>query len=136
MKKPTKKQIIKYGCAIGAGLAYAIYAVIAQNGFAQELSSLMRILSDALFLPGAMMILIGLLMVVSNEGAFDALAYTGRSLRRLFIPERPGEKRVNYREYVEQRREKKSTGFGFLFFVGGGFAVIGLIFMLVFYFVR
>lgn len=135
MKKPTKKQLIKYGVASGAGLAYAIYAVISQDAFSQELSSMLRIFSDAFFLPGALMILIGLLMVVSNEGAFDALAYTGKSLRRLFIPERPGEKRVSYREYVEQRQEKKATGFAYLFVVGGVFAVIGLIFVLVFYFV-
>lgn len=136
MKKPTKKQLIKYGVASGIGLAYAIYAVVSQDGFSQELSSMLRILSDAFFLPGALMILSGLLMVVSNEGAFDALAYTGKSLKRLFVPERPGEKRVNYREYVEQRREKQATGFSFLFFVGGAFAVIGLIFMLVFYFIK
>ena len=135
MKKPTKKQLIKYAVAIGAGLAYTICLVISQNAFAQETKAMLRIFSDGFFLPGALMILIGLLMVVSNEGAFDALAYTGRSLRRLFIPERPGEKRVNYREYVEQRREKKTTGFGFLFIVGGVFAVIGLILMLIFYFV-
>ena len=48
---------------------------------------------------------------------------------------RPACSSVNYREYVEQRREKKSTGFGFLFFVGGGFVLVGLILMLVFYFV-
>jgi len=136
VKKPTKNQAIKYGAACGIALAYAIYLVISQNAFSQELSSLLRILSDGFFLPGALMILIGLLMVVSNHGAFDALAYTGKSVKRLFIPERPGEKRVNYREYVEQRREKKTTGFGFLFIVGGVFAVIGLIFMLVFYVVK
>ena len=136
MKKPTKNQAIKYGAACGIALAYAIYLVISQNAFSQELSRLLRILSDGFFLPGALMILIGLLMVVSNHGAFDALAYTGKSVKRLFIPERPGEKRVNYREYVEQRREKKTTGFGFLFIVGGVFAVIGLIFMLVFYVVK
>ena len=136
MKKPTKNQLIKYGCAIGAGLAYAVYLVISQKAFSQDLQNMLRIISDGFFLPGVLMVLIGLLMVVSNEGAFDALAYTGRSLKRLFIPERPGEKRVSYREYVEQRREKKATGFSFLFFVGGAYTVIGLIFMLVFYFVR
>ena len=136
MKKPTKDQLIKYGVACGAGLAYAAYAVFSQNGFSQETSSLLRILSDAFFLPGALMILIAGLMVVSNHGAFDALAYTGKSLKRLFIPERPGEKRMNYREYVERRREKPATGFAFLFVVGGVFTVIGLIFMLVFYVVK
>ncbi len=133
MKKPTKKQLLKYGLAIGIGLVYAIYTVISQDAFSQDLRGLLRIISDGLFLPGALMVLIGLLMVVSNEGAFDALAYTGKSLKRFFIPERPGEKRVNYREFVEQRREKKVAGFAFLFFVGGAFTLLGLIFMLVFY---
>ena len=136
MKKPTKSQLLKYGLATGIALAYAIYTVISQNAFSQDLRGMLRIISDGLFLPGALMLLIGLLLVVSNHGAFDALAYTGKSIKRLFIPERPGEKRVNYREYVEQRREKKTTGFGFLFIVGGVFAVIGLIFMLVFYVVK
>ena len=135
MNKPTKKQLIKYGSAIGAGLAYAICLVVDQNAFGQELKEMLRICSDGLFLPGAMMLLIGLLMVVSNEGAFDALAFTGRSLRRLFVPGRPGEKQINYREYVEQRREKKATGFGFLFIVGGVFAALGLILLVIFYFV-
>lgn len=133
MKKPTKSQLLKYGLATGIALAYAIYTVISQNAFSQDLRGMLRIISDGLFLPGALMLLIGLLLVVSNHGAFDALAYTGKSIKRLFIPERPGEKRVNYREYVEQRREKKTTGFGFLFIVGGVFTVIGLIVMLVFY---
>jgi len=136
VKKPTKSQLLKYGLATGIALAYAIYTVISQNAFSQDLRGMLRIISDGLFLPGALMLLIGLLLVVSNHGAFDALAYTGKSVKRLFIPERPGEKRVNYREYVEQRREKKTTGFGFLFIVGGVFAVIGLIFMLVFYVVK
>ena len=135
MKKLTKSQWIKYGVTIGLGLAYAIYLVIYKNAFAQPVGTMIRVLSDAFFLPGILMILSGLLMIVSNEGAFDALAYTGRSLRHLFIPERPGEKRVNYREYVEQRREKKVTGFSFLFVVGGVFTALGLILMLVFYFV-
>ena len=135
MNKPTKKQLIKYAVAVGAGLAYAVYIAISQNAFSEDLKDMLRILSDGLFLPGALMVLIGLLMVVSNEGAFDALAFTGRSLRRLFVPERPGEKRVGYREYVEQRRQKKTTGFGFLFIVGGVFVAIGLILMLAFYFV-
>ena len=133
MKKLTQKQLIKYGAAVGAGLAYAISGVISQNAFSEDLKDMLRICSDALFLPGAMMMLIGLLMVVSNEGAFDSLAYTGRSLRRFFIPERPGEKRMSYREYVEQRREKKTTGFGFLFIVGGAYAVAGLILLLIYY---
>jgi len=133
VKKPTKSQLLKYGLATGIALAYAIYTVISQNAFSQDLRGMLRIISDGLFLPGALMLLIGLLLVVSNHGAFDALAYTGKSIKRLFIPERPGEKRVNYREYVEQRREKKTTGFGFLFIVGGVFTVIGLIVMLVFY---
>ena len=63
MKKPTKDQLIKYGSAIGAGLAYAIYLVVSQNAFAQELKALLRICSDAFFLPGAMMLLIGLLIL-------------------------------------------------------------------------
>jgi len=133
VKKPTKSQLLKYGLATGIALAYAIYTVISQNAFSQDLRGMLRIISDGLFLPGALMLLIGLLLVVSNHGAFDALAYTGKSIKRLFIPERPGEKRVNYRAYVEQRREKKTTGFGFLFIVGGVFTVIGLIVMLVFY---
>ena len=136
MKKPTKDQLIKYGGAVGAGLGYLILMLISQNAFAQDTASLMRIISDGLFLPGALMVLIGLLLVVSNEGAFDALAYTGKSLKRLFIPDRPGTKHVNYREYVEQRREKKATGFAFLFYVGGAYTLLGLIFMLIFYVVK
>ena len=136
MKKPTKDQLIKYGVAIGAGFAYLILMLISQDAFAQEIDDMMRIISDGLFLPGALMVLIGLLLVVSNEGAFDALAFTGKSLKRLFVPDRPGTKHVNYREYVEQRREKKATGFAFLFYVGGAFTLLGLIFLLIFYLVK
>ena len=135
MKKLTKSQWIKCGITVGLGLAYAIYLVIYKNAFAQPVGTMMRILSDAFFLPGILMILCGLLVIVSNEGAFDALAYTGKSVRRIIIPERPGEKRVYYREYVEQRRQKKATGFSFLFVIGGVFTAIGLIFMLIFYLV-
>ena len=135
MKKLTKSQWIKYGTTVGLGVAYAIYLVIYKNAFAQPVDTMIRVLSDAFFLPGILMILCGLLVIVSNEGAFDSLAYTGKSVRRFFIPERPGEKRVTYREYVEQRREKKATGFSFLFVIGGVFTAIGLIFMLIFYFV-
>ena len=136
MIKPTKKQLIKYGAACGAGLAYAAYAVFSQDAFSQDLPEVMRILSDAFFLPGVLMILVGLLILVSNHGAFDSLAYTGKSLKRLFIPERPGEKRIGYREYVERRREKQVAGYSFLFFVGAALAAIGLIFMMVFYCVK
>ena len=133
MSKLTKEQKKKYIISSIICVAVAVFILFSKGFFEASAANKVRILSDAFTIPGILMILSALLVVVSNEGAFDSLAYTGKSLKRFFVPERPGEKRINYREYVEQRREKKVTGFSFMFVVGGIFTVIGLILVVVFY---
>ena len=76
MRKITKQTKIKYGCALlfSAGL---ILITLARNGFLKGLpvTNVFRILSDAFLGPGILLLMAGLLMWISKEGALDSLSW-------------------------------------------------------------
>ena len=81
-------------------------------------------LSDAFFVPGILAVCFGLLIVASNGGTFDMLAYGVRTLFRLFRKDPKDRKYGGFYEYRKARQEKKRT-FWYLVIVGGVFTLIG-----------
>ena len=77
----------------------------------------LRILSDAFTLPGYLLIFAGVLLHLSNKGAMDGVSYVFTRMIQLLIPT-AALKRESYPDFVERRREKNVTGFGFLFIIG------------------
>ena len=93
-----------------------------------------RILCDAFTIPGLTCIMVGFLMMIANEGFFDMLSYACSKAVGMLLPGRgfsdDGEK---YYDYVQRKKDKRATGFGFLFVVGGVLMAFALLFLFLFY---
>ncbi len=132
MRFPTRNTLIKYGSTIALGALFAwVYLAnqeVAYGPFDQQsVADQLRQLCDAFCIPGLLFLLSGLLMVIANEGALDGLSYLGHYMYHMFVPgKRSGTQR--YGDYVAKKRSKRTTGFGFLFVVGGVSLAIGLVF--------
>ena len=137
MSEARRKLWIRYGITIGI-CALMIWGVISirtsELGAYSQLSKLLRyrVLCDAFTVPGMLLILSGLMVFVSNEGALDGLSYLGHYLKNMLIPGSRS-KTKKYFDYVEAKREKRVKGFGFLFVVGGACMLIALVFLGLFY---
>lgn len=81
-------------------------------------------LCDSFFIPGFLAVGYGLLVVVSNGGAFDMLSYGVQTLFRMFKKDPVDRKYGGYYEYREARKEKKRT-FWYFIIVGSVFVAVG-----------
>ncbi len=123
------KLLIKYGCSV-IFVALSAWGVLAGADWSQSgEKTLYRILSDAFFIPGALLIFSGLLIWLANEGAFDGVTWVLRNALSRLIPGGRFQ-RETYPEYVERRREKNVFGYSFLFVVGCISVAVGVVFML------
>ena len=84
--------------------------------------------SDAFSVPGMLCLFGGLLVWVGNEGAFDGIGYV---LSYAFHAVLPGNlnKRESYKEYLERKKDDRTTGYGCVFVVGIIFMVLSLLFL-------
>ncbi len=114
---------------IGLALAYAY--VSPRWAYALTDEERYHVLCDAFSLPGIFMVLIGLMCLMGNLGALDTISYAFHHLLHTFIPATG--KRKSYLEYVEDRRENRMRGYGFLFIVGGIFLAVGFIMLFLYY---
>ncbi len=126
----NRKRLLKYG---GCLLAVLLFGAVYLSG--QELEGATAAqwyhwICDILWVPGMMMLAAGTMIWVSNAGGLDTISYGMRWLVQWIMP---AEKRLpdSYREYVEQRREKKVEGYGFLLIsaavcIGASFVVLAL----------
>lgn len=132
MSKRMKSNLIKYGISGGACLLLAIAYVVSADFLNLELKDQLRILCDAFTLPGMLCIFGGALVWLGNEGTFDGIGYV---LSYAFHALLPGSlnKRESYKEYLERKRGKRTTGYGFVFVVGLVCMIISFIFLALFY---
>ena len=94
--------------------------------------TLLRYLADAFTFPAAIFISIGLLTLISRQGAFNGLLYALRHVGRMFVPFLI-RKDVTYAEYLERRERRKSNRPILCFFVVGGVCLlVAVIFIIVF----
>lgn len=71
---------------------------------------------DGLTLPSMLQLSAGLMIWISNAGVFDILGYTIKSFLRMFSSDK--ERYGTYGDYVEEKREKRVQGYGFLIISG------------------
>ena len=76
------------------------------------------------------MMLIGLMLLMGNLGALDAISFAFHYLFHTFLPF-TGES-MTYLEFVEDRREHRIHGYGFLFVVGAVFTAIAVVFLMLY----
>ncbi len=135
MKKyaPT---IIKYAVTVAIGAVMS--CLILSNYEYAKVTDVVRkykILCDAFSVPGILIMMLGCLVYLSNEGALDGVSFlVGSLFKRLFpFGQWREERHESYSEYVERKRAKRVKGYGFVFVVGAGFLAVSLIFYILFY---
>lgn len=133
MNKTVKSLLRKYLITFFFGGLIAYFYVSQRDFAAVELMEKYRILCDAFTIPGVLMIMFGFLVVVSNEGIFDGLLYAVTYAARALIPFGRQREHEKYADYVERKRDKRVSGFGFLFISGAVFMAVAMVFLMLFY---
>ena len=134
MSNRMKSNLLKYG--ISGSIAFMLIWIYCstRNLWLQIPMERWRILCDAFTIPGLTYIMVGFLMMIANEGFFDMLSYACSKAVGMFLPGRgfsdDGEK---YYDYVQRKKDKRVSGFGFLFVVGCVLMAFALLFMFLFY---
>ncbi len=132
MSKNVKANLIKYGISIGVGLLIAYTYVALRDFDALGLADKYRTLCDAFTIPGVLLLIGGLLVTVSNEGALDGVGYILSQGLSMLIPGKgPGTER--YAEYVERKSKNRIKGYGFLYISAILFLAATAVFMILFY---
>lgn len=124
--------LLRYGISILSGLLVGAMYLVGNDFLSHGLMDRYRLLSDAFFLPGILMVLFGSLVWVSNEGAFDGVSYVVSNAFYWLIPGGRLHHYERYSDYVERKRGKRVKGYSFLFWVGAGFVIAGFVFNLLF----
>jgi hypothetical protein len=130
----VKGNLLKYGISSAfAGVLVYIYCS-SRNVFLQPELERWRILCDAFTIPGLTLIMVGFLVMVANEGFFDMLSYATSKAVGMLVPGRGFvEKDEKYYDYLQRKKGKRATGFGFLFVVGGVCMALAMLFLFLFY---
>lgn len=136
MSRSLKKNLIKYGISIGLSVALA-YLYVALRIDLHNLSAVPKVelyltLCDAFSVPGLLMLMSGLLMTVSNQGAMDGLGYVAVNGLKMLIPG-AGQKMETFKDYLERRRANRVKGYGFLYVTAALCLAIAGVFMILFY---
>ena len=131
MTRQQRTRLMKYGISTVLTAAAVIYYAASRNVFQLEKLEMYRVLCDAFTLPGFFVMLFGLMMLMNELGAMDTLAYFGHYLLHTFLPVAFGEGQ-SYLDFMEERRSKRTKGYGFLFIVGGAFTLVGVVFLILF----
>lgn len=132
MNKKVKAALIKYGISIGIGLLLAYTYISLRDFGAMELVDKYRTLCDAFTIPGVLLLMSGLLVTVSNEGALDGVGYILSQGLRMLIPGKSAGSE-KFADYIERKRGKRVKGYGFLYISAGLFLAITTVFMVLFY---
>ena len=94
-----------------------------------------RVLADTFTLPGVLYAMAFMLVFASNYGAFDAITYSVRLVWTLFIHSdvRKTKLPANYRDYRLMKSAKPRVKASFLLFIGLGYLLLAVLFIILFY---
>ena len=93
------------------------------------------ILSNGFFYSGVLVFGIGVLVFVSNEGAFNFLSYAAQKLLSRFVHTMKAAT-MSYTDFVVFRNQREKAPFGFLLLVGLFFIALAGVFVLLYYSVQ
>ena len=136
MSKSLRGNLIKSGIAFALCLVLA-YAFVALRVDISTLGTLEPVdlyllLCDAFTIPGVLMLMFGLLMTISNQGALDGVGYVAINALKMLIPTAAANME-RYKDYLERRKANRAKGYGFLYVVGAICMAIAGVFMILFY---
>lgn len=128
MSRKLRNNLLKYGIGILIGLL-TVAAYLGNNPLdGQNTMQTYRILSDAFAVPGLLAILGGALMWVSANGALDGISYVLKYVVTRFNPFKR-DPVGSYRDYVAEKDQKRTKGYGFLFLIGLLFLAVSVVFL-------
>ncbi len=129
--KNTGNAVVKYLVTIGAA-AFASLLILWLRDYwsAQTLVAQYRILADAFTIPGVILMCFSGLMWVSSDGFFDSIGYAFSRVGNMFIPFMKNKHETFYDYKLRKGDKRKGGSFWFLFFVGLGFVLVSLIFVI------
>lgn len=132
MRRSSKVMILR--CLSAAAVGCAVAWLYGTSRWEEEMELVLRyrVLCDAFSIPGIMMVLFGMLFSLNNLGALDTIAYLMSFLPRIIAPGAFGEPEKLI-DFVENRRQKRTKGYGFLYIVGFIFLGIAIYYLVQFY---
>ena len=132
-EKPVVKTLIRYGVCTVVGLALMlIVLLINKYWMTEDAQEKLRILCDAFCIPGLLLMLSTGLVFARNEGAFNGVMYSLRTVKEMLLPFLPHQ-HMNYREYVQKKAEKKTKGYSFLLITGAVFLAVGIVLLIMYH---
>ncbi|MCI9459390.1 MAG: DUF3899 domain-containing protein [Clostridia bacterium] len=127
------KRVLPYLITTLVGAAIVVTIILAQRIWtAEDMTEIMRRLSDAFFVAGVCIGGVGLLVFASNGGVFYMLTFGIIRLFDLFRRNINERKYKDFYEYKESKKDKKH-GFGFMLVVGLVFIAIAGAFLAAYY---
>ena len=132
MIKSRKVMLLRCLSTAAVGVAVAWWYATSRWEEEMELVLQYRVLCDAFSIPGIMMVLFAMLFSLNNLGALDTIAYLMSFLPRIIAPGAFGEPEKLI-DFVENRRMKRTKGYGFLYIVGFIFLGIAIYYLVKFY---
>ena len=135
MKEKVISYLKKYVTAF-AIMGFATVVILLLRKYFEVATDLERFyhLTDGFTIPGVIMLMVGLLVWIFNQGAFDMLTYGGKMGVRSLIPSyRPYNKREeSFYDYKQRQDKKRIKGYSFLFISGGVYLLVGLVFYILY----
>lgn len=133
MQRRTVK-ILQYSITFLVCSALVLIYVSASGVFGKtNLGEIYTIISNGFFVIGIIASAVGLLILLSNNGAFDFLAYGFKRFFSLFKKDPTKVKFKTFYDYHQAMQEKEGRSFAFLLVNGIIFIVISIIFIAAWY---
>ncbi len=132
MKSFLKKAVPYVVSAVVGMVVFTIIVCTKKIWNYDDDKQVLRILSDAFFVPGVILAGVGLLIFASNGGAFDMLSYAFIRFFDLFRRDVRNKKYKDFYEYREAKKDKK-RGMAFMLIVGVIFIALAGIMLIAYY---
>ena len=126
------KKVLKYLIPVLICATVLMVILISRGSFVKTGKTLILDLCDAFTVPGAVMLCFGLLVLATNGGTFDMLAFGVRKFFDLFRKDLTKVKYRTFYDYRQAQKEKKRSFFHFVI-VGSAFLLVGIVFLIVYY---
>lgn len=128
-----KNKIWNYGTYFAVAMILFVTAASLWDLFSQtELLQIIRILADAFFMPGVILVGIALIGWIGSKGTFDIFGYSVRSVFSLFKKESYYKKQETFFDYRREKDEKRKPFNLPMMVVGLAFLTLGLLLTVIF----
>ena len=130
---PVKIKLLEYSIAISVGIAIVILYISLKGTFqAQTASEVYRNLSDGCLIAGGFAVGGAGLLWISNQGGFLGLRYGVEwTLSRFIHAMKAGTE--SYHDFRQRHLQSRKTPVAFLLFVGIGYLLLAVTFLILFY---